>query len=191
MVNTESSWLREVSRYDQRGIKRLFEQYYIPLVLFAKTYVHDEEVAKDVVQDVFYSLVESREKFTTIDNLKAYLYGAVKNKCLKYIRHEDVKGRYAQHYQEISEYADYQEKILEEEVFMLLNQAISELPGQCKKVFLLMLENKSNAEIAEILNIGIETVKSHKKAGKKILYAKLKDTVSVVMLVLLWNLLKH
>lgn len=193
MTNIESSWFKKVVRYDSTGIKRLFEQYYIPLILFAKTYVRDEDVAKDVVQDVFYILIESGEKFTTIDNLKVYLYSAVKNKCLKYIRHEGVKERYEQYVwaNEEKNEEDYHERILEEEVFTLLYQAIQELPGQCKKVFLLTLEGKGNAEIAEALGIGIETVKSHKKTGKRLLYAKLKDVVPLIVLVLLLALLKR
>lgn len=162
--------------YDDNTIKQLFKQYYTSLVLFAGTYVRNPDVAKDIVQDVFFTLIEKQEKFESIDNLKMYLYCSVKNKCLKYIRHEDIKERYL-HYVTTNEEQEvvYQERILEEEIFVQLNQAIQELPAQCRKVFLLALEGKSNAEIAEIIGLGIETVKSHKKAGKKILYNKLKD----------------
>lgn len=191
-MNTETAWLKKVIRYDDAGIKELFEQYYVSLVLFAKMYVVDEDVAKDVVQDVFYVLVEKREKFTTIANLKVYLYSAVKNRCLKHIRHEEVKERYGK-YVLLNENDEtvYQERILEEEVFALLNQAIQELPAQCKKVFLLTLEGKSNPEIAQLLNVSIETVKSHKKTGKRILYGKLKDIVSVTALSFFFSLIQN
>ena len=192
LASSKTLWLKRLSQGEDAGIKWLFEQYYVSLVLFAHTYVLDRDVAKDMVQDVFFGLLEKRENFTDIDNLKVYLYSAVKNKCLKYIRHEDVKERYEQ-YMLTNENVEetYLERILEEEVFGLLNEAIQSLPQQCKNVFLLTLEGKSNAEIAEILHIGIETVKSHKKAGKKILYAKLKDVVSCVMLVFYMSLLSR
>ena len=162
----------------------MFERYYIPLVLFAKSYIQDEETAKDVVQDIFCLLLEKREKFHSIDNLKIYLYNAVRNKCLKHLRHEGVKGRYQQYIQHSEkEEENYQERILEEEVFLLLNETILGLTEQCKKVFLLTLEGKGNAEIAHILGISIETVKSHKKTGKKMLYDKLKDTMPMILLI--------
>ena len=47
----------------------------------------------------------------------------------------------------------YLDHILEEEVYTQLIRAIDALPGQCRKVFRLVLENKSNQEIAEILSL--------------------------------------
>lgn len=183
MGKSESAWLSTISRENKTWVKQLFERYYASMVLFAQSYIPDQEVAKDIVQDIFLVLIRSQEKFTTIEHLKTYLYSTVKNKCLKQIRHQNVKDRY-QHYvlTNEKEEANYHERILDEEVFSLLNQAIQELPAQCKNVFLLTLEGKSNPEIAEILGIGIETVKSHKKTGKKILYIKLKDTIACFLL---------
>lgn len=183
MGKSESVWLNSVSRENKSWIKQLFERYYISMVLFAQAYVEDREIAKDIVQDIFLVLIRSQEKFTSIDNLKTYLYSAVKNRCLKQIRHQNVRERY-RHYVLANEKEEeyYHERILDEEVFSQLNQAIQELPAQCKNVFLLALEGKSNPEIADILGIGIETVKSHKKNGKKILYMKLKDSLACFLL---------
>lgn len=160
------------SAYDSKVIRKLFEQHYTPLVLFAKGYVTDLDTAKDIVQEVFVVLIESCQIFDSVDNLKAYLYSSVKNKCLKYLRHEEVKKRYTTYIQnEITEeeYA-YENRVLEEEVYSLLIQEIQKLPEQCRKVYLLVLEGKANGEIAEQLHLSVETVKSHKQTGKKILY---------------------
>lgn len=183
MGKSEAAWLSSISRENKSWIKQLFEQYYVSMVLFAQSYISDREIAKDIVQDIFLILTKSQERFNTIDNLKTYLYSSVKNRCLKQLRHQNVKDRY-QHYVLTNEKDEenYFERILDEEVFSLLYQAIRELPSQCKNVFLLTLEGKSNPEIAEILGIGIETVKSHKKNGKKILYLKLKDSIASFLL---------
>ena len=176
----DSIWLKQLSRYDDIGVKLLFERYYTPLVLFSKSYVLDQDVAKDIVQDVFLVMIQEKERFVTIEHLKTYLYTTVKNRCLKYLRHEDVKLRY--HHYVISHEGEedgYLDKVLEEEVFVLLQQAVEELPEQCRKVFMLAMEGKGNAEIADIMNVGLETVKSHKKSGKKILYNRLKDVMPV------------
>lgn len=181
MSASQKIWLKQLGRYNDKSIEQFFKQYYIPLVLFGTTYVRDQDTAKDMVQDVFFTLINNRQQFDSIDNLKIYLYSSVKNKCLKFLRHEEVKGRYEQYVQ--ANETIYQEAVLEEEVFVLLTQAINKLPEQCKKVFLLTLEGKSNSEIAEILGIGIETVKSHKKTGKKLLFAKLKNSISDSMFI--------
>ena len=146
--------LNSSSIYDEKVIRELFEQHYTPLVLFAEGYIPDLDTDKDVVQEVFLSLIESQETFNDVDNLKAYLYGTVKHKCLKYLRHEEVK-------------------------------TIQNLPEQCQKVYLLVLEGKSNQEIAYQLQLNIETVKSHKQVGKKLLYDQLKHIIPVGILIFL------
>ena len=145
--------LHDILRYDDVAVKFLFEHYYVPLVIFAKNYLPDIEDCKDVVQGIFLHIVENREKFTSIDNLKAYLYQTTQNRCLKQLRHEGVKQRYIFESQAMGEEAFYLDHILEEEVYTQLIRAIDALPGQCRKVFRLVLENKSNQEIAEILSI--------------------------------------
>lgn len=181
---SEAELLEKILHYGRKGMGELFEHYYIPLVFFATSYVKDQEVAKDVVQDVFFKMMEAHERFNSIDNLKTYLYTAVRNKCLKYLRHENVKEKYEQYMVGTEESTDfYFTHLLDEEVFVLLRQAVEELPEQCRKVFLLALEGKGNAEISEQLGIGIETVKSHKKAGKKLLYKRLKGAVLSLILV--------
>ena len=154
--------LHDILRYDDVAVKFLFEHYYVPLVIFAKNYLPDIEDCKDVVQGIFLHIVENREKFTSIDNLKAYLYQTTQNRCLKQ--------------------AFYLDHILEEEVYTQLIRAIDALPGQCRKVFRLVLENKSNQEIAEILSLSVETVKSYKKQGKALLYKRLKDVIPLALL---------
>lgn len=181
MEDLDHIGLRQITRYDDAGIKILFERYYTPLVLFAKSYLEDTDIARDIVQDVFLYMIQTKEKFSSIDNLKTYLYSTVKNRCLKYLRHEDVKMRYCRYMTEIDhDEEEYENKVLQEEVFALLKKAVDELPGQCRKVFMLALEGKGNAEIADLLSIGIETVKSHKKAGKKILFDRLKGSVAIL-----------
>ena len=108
--------LNSSSIYDEKVIRELFEQHYTPLVLFAKGYIPDLDTDKDVVQEVFLSLIESQETFNDVDNLKAYLYGTVRHKCLKYLRHEEVKRRYQKYMQSEApdETKTYEERVLEE-----------------------------------------------------------------------------
>lgn len=174
--------LQDILRYDDVAVKLLFEHYYVSLVIFAKNYLPDIEDCKDVVQGIFLYIIENREKFTSIDNLKAYLYQTTHHRCLKHLRHEGVKQRYIFESQAMGEEAFYLDHVLEEEVYTQLIQAIDALPVQYRKVFRLVLENKSNQEIAEILSLSVETVKSYKKQGKALLYKRLKDVIPLALL---------
>lgn len=174
--------LNEILRYDDAAVKFLFEHYYASLVVFAKSWLPDLEDCKDVVQDIFIHIIEHKEPFDSLEKLKAYLYQSTRNRCLKFLRHEEVKQRYLEEMKAVSEEAYYLDRMLEEEVYMHLMNAIDALPPQCGKVFRLVLENKSNQEIADALSISVETVKSYKKEGKALLYKRLKDIIPLALL---------
>ena len=50
----------------------------------ANHYVKDNDVAEDLVQDVFISLLESDYKFKTENDIKYFLYSSLKNKCISH-----------------------------------------------------------------------------------------------------------
>lgn len=56
-----------------------------------------------------------------------------------------------------------------------MHKAIKELPDQIQSIYELSLKGKSNEEIAQILDLSIDSVKSYKKRGKQMLKEKLKD----------------
>ena len=64
---------------------QLFRQNKRQLFIVAFSYVRDEDVAQDIVNDSFMSLWERRESIEPT-NLKAYLFRVVKNNCLHYRR---------------------------------------------------------------------------------------------------------
>lgn len=174
-------WLRQLSKGEDKAYEQLFKYYYTPLVLFADSYLNDREQSKDSVQDIFLKLVDNKEIFASIDKLKAYLYSSVKNKCLKYIRHEKVKDKYSHHILHTEQDDDYYwERVLEEEIYRQLIQAVEELPRQTRNVYKLSLKGFRNQDIAEELDISVETVKSHKKTGKQMLKAKLGGLMSLL-----------
>jgi len=58
-------------------------------------------------------------------------------------------------------------KIYEQEIYRQVFAAIEELPPRCKKVFEMHLQGKKNSEIASLLNLSIETVKTQKKRAMR------------------------
>ena len=84
--------LEYLKRREEKAYELLYRHFYTPLVLFAGKYVGNEDVAKDVVQEIFISILEM--EFDSRVALKVYLYTAVKNKALNYLRHLKVRGQY-------------------------------------------------------------------------------------------------
>ena len=54
---------------------------------FSQAYVIAEEDAENIVQDIFLYLWEHPEVFKTIDNMDAFLFTLVKNRCLNFLKH--------------------------------------------------------------------------------------------------------
>ena len=71
---------------DQKAFKRLFYSYAEPLKTFIQYFIHNPEVAEELVLDIFTSLWENREHLDIQTSLKAYLFQAARNKVASYFR---------------------------------------------------------------------------------------------------------
>ncbi len=156
---------------------KLFHDYYTNLSRFAFTYVKDEAVAEELVQEVFVNLWQKQE-LKEISSIRSFLYISVRNRALNYLRdnkartlHENdfalERGRDA-----LYEYNEYEHKQLE----ALVKGAIAELPEKCREIFELSRnENLSYQQIADQLNISAKTVENQISIAIKKLRIKLKD----------------
>ena len=75
-------------------------------------------------------------------------------------------------------------QILEEEIVVQLHQAIEILPERKREILKLSLKGIKNNEIAEILNIKLQTVKTLKSQSYKILRDQFKGIENIVYLFL-------
>ena len=75
---------------DSSSFEVIYKSHYRRIFHFALQYLHDEEVCSNIIQDVFSSLWDNKEKLLTETNLNAWLFTVTKNRCLKYIR--DLKS---------------------------------------------------------------------------------------------------
>ena len=94
MQSEQEILLEHLAKDDDIAYTLLYKQFYVPMVLFASQYINNEEASKDVVQEFFISMLGQKKNFENVTALKVYLYHSVKNRCMNYIQHEQVKGRY-------------------------------------------------------------------------------------------------
>jgi len=60
MTLKEQQLFKKIRRGDIHSFERLFHQYYPGLCGYAQSLVHKGEIAEEVVQDVFYNVVEKQ-----------------------------------------------------------------------------------------------------------------------------------
>ncbi|WP_188221011.1 RNA polymerase sigma-70 factor [Flavobacterium pokkalii] len=148
----------------------MFDEYYDALVKYANRFLGLNDECQDLVQDVFVSLWEKENIFPDEISLKIFLYKSVRNKCYDVIKHNKVKDKYAENIVKSIEDDDlFLEEILKEEIVRKLHDAIELLPDRKKEIIKLSLKGFKNNEIADCLEIKLQTVKTLKSQSYKIL----------------------
>ena len=152
------------------SFSELYLIYYPKLVRFAKEFVMSEEDAENITQDVFADLWEKRESMDHIENINAYLFRLVRNRCLDYLKHKVFEQKYAENVQASFEVElnlkmqsldrfDVLDIYEGNEMEKLVREAINSLPKKCRAIFLLSrMEGRKYRESSERLGISVNTV---------------------------------
>jgi len=158
-------------RYDSKEFNGIFERLFPPMYMLGSRILKSEEKGKDVAQEAFVKLWQKdTEDFASEKALQAYLYVLVKNACISQIRKEKkIKNTPLEDGFGISEQS-FLNEVLREETYSLLYEAIKELSPQAEQVVTLALKGHSNQDVADELNITINSVKTVKKRA----YSKLR-----------------
>ena len=169
-------------RGNEKSFQILFINYYSVLVSFAMKYLESQDVAEDIVQDVFVKIWERREKLGEIDNLSAYLYQMVRFKSFNYLRAEKIRQDATKSFAEELDEIEMNEYI-KNETFRIVMQTLEDLPPGSRNVFSRAIQGYSAKEIADELGIAVETVKKQKQVARRILKEKLGNLFSLFFLV--------
>lgn len=177
---SEDLWLKQLSDGNEKAYRHLFDQYYSSLVMFARSFLKNDVLVEDVVQDVIYDFWMQRQSLSKVISIKAWLYAAVRNRCLNDLEHDKVVRKYLDKVKLVDDEFILQQMI-EEEVYLSLKNSIDALPGKIKEVYKLILVGKNNKEIAFLLNLSEDAVKSYRKRGKQILKISLGNLWTLVV----------
>ena len=159
------------------NVPEFFRNYYPMFVSFARNFAQSREVCEDLVQEAFVALLEQGCTFDNEYLAKGFLYKTLRNKCLNHLRHEQIRNRYAEmqaaHYKrernEKKSEEFFIDAIMREESSLIISQAIEGLPEMGRQVLNMSVEGLSNQEIADVLGISINTVRTHKSRAYKVL----------------------
>ena len=166
---TETIALEIIHQWDEESLGMLYRHFYKALAGYALQLVGEEAVAEDMVQEVMAATWQQRRTFRTEGLLKAYLFNAVRNECINHLRHAQVQQRHItnieQHYREMHTTADGELTEHKEELYRQLFMAIDHMPQKQREVFLQIMEGKKNNEIANALQVSINTVKKMRQRG--------------------------
>ena len=174
---------KKISQHsDQQAFKELYLVYFDRLYKFSFSILHSSEFAEEAVNDVFLNIWQKRSSLKNIENLRNYLFTSTKNTSFNYLSKfrkernttlDDVLVRF-----EIDELTP-ETAFFTNEVRYEIEQAINQLPPKTKLVFqMAKVEGLKYKEIAEILNISVNTIDNHIATAIKKLSFTLKNLTS-------------
>ena len=160
---------------DNKAFEALYQRYAADLYHHAYHRFPVPHLLEDMLQEIFINLYKKRSELRKIKNIKAYLYGAMRNRIFNEIRNSLLHEQHHQHIpaETIAETAiTYDVKLLEKR----LDYALDKLTERSREVFLLSRrEHLSNKEIAQRLGISIKAVEKHIGKSLQVLRAEFKD----------------
>jgi RNA polymerase sigma-70 factor, ECF subfamily len=182
VMPTPNLW-KKVKKGNIRAFEILYKSYFPSLCLYSYGLIPDEELVKEIVNDVFLKIWDKRREIDIQYGIKPYLFRCVHNACLD---HRRLKKNIRQYQtidisDKIRELADHDEEYIFQQIgFKRLEKdvtaSIDKLPDRCREIFILSrYELLSYIEISEKLNISVNTVKTQITRALESLRFSLKD----------------
>ncbi|SHG26241.1 RNA polymerase sigma-70 factor [Flagellimonas flava] len=178
--------LGEFKKGNKKAFRKLFELYWESMFIRAKSILLDEDVAKDVVQEIWLNLWQKREH-GNFENFEAYIFKSVSNGCFKYLRDHKLKTVHVRAIAalELPQASDITNKHNLDQTRYIIEKSLTELPPRCQQIFRLSrIEAASNEEIAERLGISKRSVENQMSIALKSIRQNLRLAQSSIITVL-------
>ena len=157
-------WIERVALFDdEQAFEKIFFLFNDDLYRLAYSFTGSKESSEEIISDTFVNIWKNRTRLVEIENIRLYLYVAVKNLSIKFVSRNKSAGLI-----NLDEYlltnasgssATPEDLLVSKEVLRLIENAIEELPPRCRLIFRLVRENGLKyKEVALLLNISVKTI---------------------------------
>ena len=172
---TDEQLIAKINSDDRHAYAVLLQRYAHKVVRMAMSVVRNEDIAQDVAQDVFLSLLVTLQKWEEGGQAKfsSWIYRVTFNKAIDYKRKQKPIDS-TDDIQLACQAKDGYQQILEKQMSKKMKDLLYKLPEtQRTAIFLYYYKEMSVAEIAEKMNNTDVAVRSLLKRGKAILRDKI------------------
>jgi len=176
--STDEALMLAYVNNDQLAFNKLYERYRQSLYRYMLRQISvSDSVLNELYQDVWLKLINSRQQYKVKASFKTYLYQIANNTIKDYFRRESVRKIMSnlEHEEEIVDNGIApDEKLAKQQLVVKFKQVLAELPQQQRDVFLLREEaGLTSAQIAEMMQVSVDTVKSRMRYA----VARLKEII--------------
>ena len=166
-----------------------YRKNYQSFVGYVRSLIADNSArdGEDIVQDVFVKVWQQFDVFEPVENKKSYLFAAVKNSCLNYMRHLKVQRKFAAEAGETRmdvEKSPEEHKTGEEDRHRI-HTAVSRLPDPWREALVLSkYDSLKYHEIAGEMRISQKTVEKYISKALQFLRHELRDLLTGLLILI-------
>lgn len=163
--NSEYELLQQIAQGDEQAFKGLFNTYRRRLFCYISGIVKSDQVAEELVMDVFMKIWSGRELITQIEHFDSFLFRIAHNKTIDFLRSVSKdKKLYELLWDEIQipDTVQADSMLLFQEYEVKVREAIGLLSPHQRKVYqMCRQEEYTHDQIAALLFISKSTVNNH------------------------------
>lgn len=180
--------LEECRENNTRAYDQLFERYFNVLYNFSVTYVKNSAVAEELVMDLMFTIWQKRHELQIDGEVSNYLFRAMKNVLFNFIRRKQLQTTPIEQCpeQQLGQNKSADDELQHKELEQVYQLKLKELSPQRRKIFKLSREeDMTYLQIAENMNLSVNTIKSQMLASLKYFRENLKEHIDITMFLLL------
>lgn len=176
--NVDYNVINRFKEGDEHAFHTIYDEYHKPLYAIALKYLKSESLANDAVHDVFVKLWDYRTKLDANQSLKGFLFTSIKNHVLNMIRDRKRISDKNKNYARLRSMSENKttDQLTLQNYRKVFAHCLTKLSKGKRKIFKLkMNKGISNKQIAEQLDISINTVKSQYYKASKFIKGELSE----------------
>lgn len=175
---SDESLLSRSSRGDEDAFATLYQRRQAGIYRFALHISGKEDIAEEVTQDVFLTLIREPERYDQSKGaVSAFLFGIARNYVLRHLERlrRNVTIDDDGSPEPVAHDTDFLANLTREQAINAVRESIGTLPTVYREAVVLCdLEEMNYADAAQALNVPVGTVRSRLNRGRGILLEKLR-----------------
>lgn len=174
----DTALISRLKEGDLSAFDELYLKYYTLLCTSAFFFLKNGAEAKDLVQNLFMDVWDKRSYLHFHEDIKGYLFLAVKHRCINYLKKKKVQERHEKGYS-VLQPAVESGGLPAEEDYQRLHSLLEEMPDQKKTAIqMVYIHGKKYQDAADAMRISINSLKTHLKTGLKLLRGEINSKIN-------------
>ncbi|MCY1543894.1 hypothetical protein D9M68_797330 [compost metagenome] len=181
----ETELLLRVQTGDPLAFEAIYHRYARRLYVKLLQLLKDEELARDILQDIFIKIWDIRADIDPEQSFGALLYTIATNLSHNVFRKAARDAKMRKNLNNSESYTHIEEGIYQTETNQLLTEALNHLTPRQREIYTLhKLQGKSYKEISALLNISVSAINHHIQLANRQLKAVLQPQTATIIAIL-------